>query len=465
MKQCVSADSVPWRLVLLRESATEILVFEESSALRLPVVEIPAHTRIAQAINARAQALWNLSVLSLFPLQADETDSVARHYAAEALDSDARPPDGARWIPVSQVAPETFDLHPDRVAVKTWIKRAASVDGIEFAFGMPGWLPSVMELVHKSAKNLALTPSGRFLQYNASPSFSLIRFETDGNAIWFKAVGEPNLREFDLTLLLSVRLPEFLPRVLMTKPEWHAWTMLEEPGLPLARTRELSSWCNAAQALALMQIASIRMAPELLAHHARDVRVPALLGETHSFFSMMRDLMDHQSAATPPPLSAAELNDLELDTCEALEDLGADGIPDTIEHLDLNPDNVLALPDRTVFLDWAETAVGHPFLSFAYLLEVFSQSFPGDRQAKAFLIRSYADQWADQKLVEDPGRALASCALLAVFAHAVSTDLWRNHQQIEETGTAGYYRSLARRMKRYRDRIRHGIRDAAEVVA
>jgi len=46
---------------------------------------------------------------------------------------------------------------------------------------------------------------------------------------------------------------------------------------------------------------------------------------------------------------------------------------------------------------------------------------------------------------------------LAIFAHAVSTDLWRDSRRMLEPATAGYYRSLARRMKRYRDQVRDDV--------
>src|SRR5262249_35145302 len=155
---------------------------------------------------------------------------------------------------------------------------------------------------------------------------------------------------------------------------------------PLSRAHELSPWCRVARDLARMQIASIRISQELLNCHARDVRLKTLLGQVKPFFELMRDLMDHQHVASPRPLSAAELRDLELDTREALLSLQGHGIPDTIGHLDLNPDNIIALSGASVFLDWAEASVGNPFLSFSYLLEFFSREFPGNVAGRLLLV-------------------------------------------------------------------------------
>jgi hypothetical protein len=54
---------------------------------------------------------------------------------------------------------------------------------------------------------------------------------------------------------------------------------------------------------------------------------------------------------------------------------------------------------------------------------------------------------------------------LAIFAHGVSTDLWRDSRRMLEPATAGYYRSLARRMKRYRDRVQDGVSSVSELFA
>jgi len=44
--------------------------------------------------------------------------------------------------------------------------------------------------------------------------------------------------------------------------------------------------------------------------------------------------------------------------------------------------------------------------------------------------------------------ALAFAPLLAVFAYAAGNDVWNETQRLEEPATAGYLRSLARRMHR-----------------
>ena len=76
-----------------------------------------------------------------------------------------------------------------------------------------GWFSELRNWIESVVEPIGLHVNGRFRQLNASPSFSLIRFETDGPALWFKAVGEPNQREFTITCPLAQLFPDYLPRM------------------------------------------------------------------------------------------------------------------------------------------------------------------------------------------------------------------------------------------------------------
>ena len=130
-------------------------------------------------------------------------------------------------------------------------------------------------------------------------------------------------------------------------------------------------------------------------------------------------------------------------------------------HLDLNPDNLIALPDRTVFLDWAEAGVGHPFLSLAFLLEYFRSHFPDEGHTP--LIKAYANVWQSEKCFENFERTLCRATLVAVLAHAVSTGAWQVGSNLNTPRMEGYYRSLTRRMKSYASRIEEGAASVADL--
>jgi hypothetical protein len=295
---------------------------------------------------------------------------------------------------------------------------------------------------------LGLELAGPFCQYNASPSFSLIRFETNGPAVWFKAVGEPTLREFPVTLKLAERFPRFIPEVLGTKPEWNGWLSREVDGQNLGETKDTTSWEQAATELARLQIESISESQAILQFGAHDLEAKCLLTAVDPFFDLVARLMEEQPKVPPAILSRDELSLLKLrieDALTLLEDLR---IPDTLGHLDLNPWNVIVSVDDCVFVDWAEAYVGHPFFSFEYLVEHFRRAIDTDVALESRLASCYSAPWQQLLSGEIVAEALALAPLAAVFACATGSGAWKNQERLEDPKVAGYFRSLARRMNR-----------------
>ena len=255
-----------------------------------------------------------------------------------------------------------------------------------------------------------------------------MRLETTGPAIWFKAVGEPNLQELAITLKLAELFPTFLAEIVGKKPEWNAWLSREVEGTSLGDTKDLTSWERAASDLARLQIDSISRTHAILDSGSHDLRAIKLLTSVNPFFELAAELMEEQPKVHPPALSRPELNLLQLQVKNSLTLLDSLRIPNTLGHLDLNPWNVVVSGDRCVFLDWAEAYVGHPFLSFQYLLEHFRRAVGPNVTAESNFVSAYKGPW-HQLLSEDlTSEALALAPLVAVFAHM---------QQEQERGKIG----------------------------
>ena len=462
----VPANMEVWRIVLLRKNACEFLVFETDSALRLPTVEIPAYSRVALELNSRIKTLWGLDVYSLYPIPSADGPQPTRYYVVEALPFGDAAPETARWISLYDV--ENF-FHSDRsdfAAIQTWRASLSerNTNGSLRPFEKPGWLFALKDLLQDALRKIPLTINENFVQFTAGTSCSLIRFETNREAVWFKAVDEPNSREFPLTVLLSSKLQGYLPRILATQPNWNAWVMPAIPGIPLSEAEDSSVWYNAARDLARLQIASVGIVGDVLELEPRDVRTETLLERIQPFFAVVGMLMEQQTKSAPPRVLPSELETLESDTREALLALQREPVPDTVGNLDLNPDNVIALPQSTVFLDWAEASVGHPFFSLAHLLEHRRASATSPEKGDDDrLVATYLAECVKHWSLSNPNRILCLAVFLAVFAHAVSTDAWRDGRALRDSRLAGYYRSLTRRMKSYADRLRNGASCASEM--
>jgi hypothetical protein len=264
--------------------------------------------------------------------------------------------------------------------------------------------------------------------------------------VWFKAVGEPNLHEYGISLALARLLPRFVPTILGTKPAWHGWLM-SDGGETLDESPDPSAWQTAITTLADLQIASIDMTDDLLRVGCRDLRLATLLDLVDPFLDTMAELMNQQTKVPPPVLSRQELSRLNATIKDALNCLEALPIPDTLGHSDFNPGNIIFGPERCVFIDWAEAHVGHPFLTFEYFLSHLRRDYAALVPFEAESRSSYARRWQASSSAEHVAEAFLFSPLAAVFAYAAAGNIWRNPERLKIPQVPSYLRSLTRRMK------------------
>jgi hypothetical protein len=439
------------RVIVLGRDGTEVLLKIAEPGFAFPAVEIPRWERLAEHLTAALRRDWGCDAVCLFTSNhsSEDGDSNGKHYEVTECWRDGGRKDETVWKPIRSLTADSFHNEAEFRILEQCLQQLDRYERDPSSpFARRGWLAELRRWTGEVIRPLGLELAGPFCQYNASPSFSLIRFETNGPAVWFKAVGEPTLREFPVTLKLAERFPRFIPEVLGTKPEWNGWLSREVDGQNLGETKDTTSWEQAATELARLQIESISESQAILQFGAHDLEAKCLLTAVDPFFDLVARLMEEQPKVPPAILSRDELSLLKLrieDALTLLEDLR---IPDTLGHLDLNPWNVIVSVDDCVFVDWAEAYVGHPFFSFEYLVEHFRRAIDTDVALESRLASCYSAPWQQLLSGEIVAEALALAPLAAVFACATGSGAWKNQERLEDPKVAGYFRSLARRMNR-----------------
>jgi hypothetical protein len=452
MATAIQGEHETYRVIVLSPDGKDILVVPDGARFALPSVEIPLWQRVAENLTESVKAGWGDEIVCLFELsELAGTHGTGIHYqVARHWGTASVPQIPTKWMPVAALSKDLLTDVTDHSAIQQSIAQR-SADG-ETSPGGPftclGWFDELREWIEEVIGPLGFHLNGNFRQLNASPTFSLIRFETDGPALWFKAVGEPNQREFPITCELSRHFPRYVQIVLGTRPEWKGWLTREAAGKLLSDAQENALWEKSASSLAELQIDSIDHNTQILAAGARDLGVNALSKMVGPVIETMAQLMERQIKTPPVPLNRKELLLLGERLQTALEALETLGIPETLGHLDLNPGNIVASPDRCVFLDWAEAYIGNPFLTFQYLLEHLRRSAGRDSALEIDLVSSYREPWKRMIGTTAIDDALNLAPLLAAFAYASGSDAWHDEDRMHHPATAGYLRSLARRMHR-----------------
>jgi hypothetical protein len=442
-----------YRLILLGASGTQVLVVPTENGFALPEVEIPAFERVPENLRNEVSTHWNQDILCLSMLP-PVSDTGPRYFAAEAL-REGVPTHNCVWLQMASLEQSSIAYSTDLQALHRWLARGADASHTsqKGPFAQPGWFEEVCAWVATQIEPLGLRMTGPFRQLNASATFSLLRFETNGPAIWFKAVGAPNVREFWISQYLARCSPAFVPRILAVREEWHAWLTTEAPGIQPTKDSEIKTWEIVARTLAHLQIASVGNSLQLIEAGCRDVRSSRLIDLISPFFEAMSEFMAQQTKLSPPPLSRQELVAVRNHLQEALSRYQSLDIPDTLGHLDFNPGNIIVLKDHCVLLDWAEAYVGPPLLTFEYLIEHLRRLQPEYEFSKSDLITAYQQYWQRFLTCSEMKEGLALSPLLAAFAYAVSFPAWRDKAQDHNPATHAYLRSLTRRMKREADAL------------
>lgn len=444
-------------LIITRRNATETFLLSDGPGWGLPQVEICRTRRLAEQLTADTCKSWNLETYCLFLSNSATTPKdppVAQYAVMEAVERNGRAPAGGYWMTSAAAIRERTLPPEDRTAVTHLLQElrryVASPDSNPFA--RPACLRDLFNWVQQQIAPRGLRLTGGFRQFNAGPSFSLIRIETTGPAVWFKATGEPLRRELSITTTLARLFPNYVPTLWGVHTRWNGWLTPEIPGSTLDSFADLSAWARAAKQLAQLQIASLENTSELLQSQCTDLTVEQLVQEIDPFLNLMSELMPAQKKPLPAPLTNSELTMLReqlMAACSLLQKLR---LPNTLGHTDFNPGNILLSPAACVFLDWAQGCVANPLITLAYLCEHSRrQGFPSSTAEQA-IVASYLEPWRPLRCSAALVEAIAVSPLLAAFAYAVSCNT-PSSTALEDAKVGGYLRSLTRRMHREALRI------------
>src|ERR1700676_5206143 len=246
-------ETSAWRILLCGRRGTEVLLLRSPAGFRLPELCIPHGQRVAPNLNAQAKLLWKLDTVCLLPLQVSHGDlrfEDSKYQVMELCRAEELARVAPDFMQMSELQEDSFADPRDYLAIRQgmgWGKTAQREDR-GGPFSEFGAFTRISTWTQEQLRPFGLRLNGSFRQLQATSSFALIRFATNRGAVWFKAVGDPNLREFPITKLLAARLPQFVPELLAAKAEWNAWLAAEGQGQGLFESSDSAVWCRAAEA-------------------------------------------------------------------------------------------------------------------------------------------------------------------------------------------------------------------------
>ena len=226
--------------------------------------------------------------------------------------------------------------------------------------------------------------------------------------------------EPSLTLALSERLPDLLPRVVAIDQE-RSWMLTESCGASdLSAYEDVEVWFSALERYAHLQIELAGETDWLRRLGCPDWGLERLPG------AMDRLLTDTVALGLDKPwgLSEAAIERLRARVPEvksACDALAAYSVPHSLEHGDFGYWQVMVEDGRSRFIDWSDASISHPFFSLWFMLEELQYGAPSMVDHWASLRDAYLRPWTRfepmNRLIEafELSRPLASLHQAAIY--------------------------------------------------
>ena len=324
-------------------------------------------------------------------------------------------PEEARWVrdldePLVVAARKHLALPPDSPVTPAWT--------------MPGWYAGAMQWIDEHLEAAGAPRTGLPVQVRSWGLSNVLRCPTAKGNVFFKALAHSSTIQparVDALPLLFAHEPLLLQKLSGERPdavpaplaidEQRAWMLLPDLGPTLAHEPDISRWCEAVRGHARLQRSYADQTDRLLAFSCVDRRLTVLDGEISRLFgpNPATDRLESDERALLPR-RAEQLR-------EAITELAAIGVPETLLHGDLHPRNLAVRDGDVLAFDWTDAAVSHPFLDLVTFVERRSPISDDPRLKDAYLA-----EWEEYAAPVDLRRALVLADELGAL-HQTMTSL------------------------------------------
>ena len=390
------ADTTNYHYALITDARGErVLVLPDGAAWALPRHEAEKVADINRAMREQL-GLETIVLRYVYDPVTVTEDSMQQVAALESLGSAT--PTGARWVTAEELAGLPLRVPEHRALALGYLAgRQEPAPAQREPWAEPGWLPAVEAWVREQLDRLGLVASGPLQQAQLSHSSCVYRAPTTRGALYFKAVTPVFAFEPDLTAALGRWDPAHAPQALATAPERH-WMLLADAGALLRdltyADHDLTRWEPMLRQFAAFQKAHTARTAELLALGCPDRRL-ARLPDLLDMLVADRGTLWVGLPDGVPVDEYARLRAFRGELERLCADLAAFGIPETLYHEDFGPGNITVRGDDFVFLDWAESGIGHPFFSLMMILRWARIILKADAPTLLRLRDAYFEPWLD----------------------------------------------------------------------
>jgi hypothetical protein len=408
-------------------------------------------------INRSVKELWGITATVLQCIRGildPAAQTVQRVYTLENHDGPSAAPPPGRWMTRGQVATSKLSIPGHRCFINEWFaeQERGNLPPERVPWARPGWFAAARAWTDRQLGRLAIRPLGPWEQERAWTLSCILRVPTTAGQLYFKAVPPTFAYTPQLLQQLAARFPDCTPQILAIEAT-QGWTLMRDlGGATLEGERRLDRWAAAISAFARLQKATAREKETWLSVGCPEQSLGWMKGEIAPLLSRVEAMLPDR----PKGLSSAEIVELQrlgpslALACDRLADAG---LPESLVHNDFHAGNIIATGARTVFFDWADSAVTCPLFSLSAMLDAENMR-RGPLCDRLRLREAYLSAWTDDvpmpTLVAAADLALPLGALYHALNHLRVIDAIEPRSRWELDATVPYW---LRKVLAHRDRL------------
>lgn len=267
----------------------------------------------------------------------------------------------------------------------------------DLPWDQPAFLADASAWLDARLRELGIQRTGEIEQPHAFWWSTALRILTADGVLWFKASQPEGAFEAALTPVLAERWPDRTVEVLAAEPG-RGWMLTRDAGTRLRDLRDgqvVEHWEALLPRYAEMQLGMVARVGEMLALGVPDLRLATLPDQLAAVLGEAELLMAEAEGGVDAPRREA-LRERLAAFAEECRRLAAAGIPETLQHDDLNDGNAFLRGADHVVFDWGDACVSHPFHSLVVALRSLAYRNawrPGGPEVTR-LLDAYLEPWA-----------------------------------------------------------------------
>lgn len=297
------------------------------------------------------------------------------------------------------------------------------------------WLEQAQRWICDELAAQAITITGPIDQFHIRPWSTVMRIPTGQGDVYFKASASVAVHDTAVTQTIFHYRPDTIPPVLAIDFE-RGWLLLADGGLRLREAfkagKAMHDWSEILADYAGLQIDLAGHVDELLAVGVPDQRLARLPGLYEGILADTQCLLIDQ----PDGLTSAEYERLLAaapQVAQMCRQLAGYGVPESLHHNDLHDGNIFVGNGRTLFFDWGDSSISHPFFCLRTVFVSMENTFGLAEDDPVFdtFSRTYLDRWTQFETEVNLNDAFALARRLWALSSAVKYHIFLN--QIGDT--------------------------------